>query len=98
LIEATDPNGSGLQPYVNTAFTSPSARSARFAEFDEAFHAPGSQVHTPIPCSLDGMWTKHIDRHLQATKQPGIVEPADFQNHRGQSRPPHGYMRAAFGH
>src|ERR1700676_3628112 len=37
------------------------------------------------------------DRHLRAAIETGIVECADFQDYRGQARPPRGEMRAAFG-
>src|SRR3979411_367773 len=36
-------------------------------------------------------------RHLRGAEVPGIVERADLQDHRGQSRPPGDQMGAAFG-
>ena len=37
------------------------------------------------------------DRHLRAAVQSGIVECADFQDHRGQTRPSRGQVRTEFG-
>src|SRR5579863_371927 len=38
-----------------------------------------------------------VDRHPRAAKSAGIVERANFQDHRGQAGSPRGQMRAAFG-
>src|SRR3984893_15500209 len=46
---------------------------------------------------MKGLLVDGVDRHLRAAKHSGIVERADFQNHRGQTRPPRGEMRAALG-
>src|ERR1700688_833160 len=37
-----------------------------------------------------------VDRHLRAAKKARIVERADFQDHRRQTRPARDQMRAAF--
>src|SRR5216684_1578752 len=46
---------------------------------------------------MEGLLVDGEDRHLRGAKQSGIVERADFQNRRGQTRTTCGQMGAAFG-
>jgi len=46
---------------------------------------------------MEGLLVDGEDRHLRGAKHSGIVERADFQNRRGQTRPTCGHMGAAFG-
>src|SRR5258707_14803353 len=55
----------------------------------EGRHALGDMMESLL---VDGE-----DRHLRAAIQAGVVERADFQDHRGQPRPARKHMRAAFG-
>src|SRR5258706_6315693 len=54
----------------------------------EGRHALGDMMESLL---VDGE-----DRHLRAAIEAGIVERADLQNHRGQTRPARKHMGAAF--
>src|SRR5260221_1351352 len=44
---------------------------------------------------MESLFVDGEDRHLRAAIQAGIVQRADLQNHRGQSRPARKHMGAA---